>query len=110
MTQSVEQSKKLIRQEIEQMRADLERQRELRHQRRSSYRANTTPQAPQESSQIRGVHLPGSETGETGLQETSTNQGGAPHVMVRTTENLSISIYFAPTIINIVTYDPYPNR
>jgi hypothetical protein len=100
----LEQRKKLIRQRVAQMREEREWQRELRQQRRRSrYRATTAPLARIED------YLPVRETGETSLQETGNNQGGAPHVMVRRTENHhSISIYFAPTIININTTNYYP--
>lgn len=49
----------------------------------------------------------GAGTGEIFIEQYADGQGITTEITIQSTGSLSISIYYSPTIINIVNYNPY---
>jgi hypothetical protein len=50
---------------------------------------------------------PAAGTGEIFIEQYGDAQGVTTEITIQSTGSLSISIYYSPTIINIVHYNPY---
>jgi hypothetical protein len=49
---------------------------------------------------------PGAGTGEVFIEQYDNGQGVTTEITIQSTGSLSIAIYYSPTIINIVHYNP----